>query len=302
MGLIYMIENMINAKKYVGQTVFTLQKRWNEHKKDASSEKNCKYPIHKAIKKYGVDNFKISVLEDDVDNNELNTREQYWISRLDTYILNGNGYNCTLGGEGTREIDYEEVYKLWDQGLSIADIYTKLNRDRGVIRQIIQTLDSYSEEEARRRGALDKKYVTANDGQPTYLNNRKIYNHHTVLQFDKYGNFIREYANAVEASEQTNIFPQTIIKSLNHKLKHAGGFQWRYSDDKDTPNDISDFFIKRTVLQIDPLTGEILNEYKNPSAASKMNNVCASSIRNGCQDENRLINGYKWRYRYTKME
>lgn len=83
---------------------------------------------------------------------------------MDTYILNGNGYNCTLGGEGTREIDYEEVYKLWDQGLSIADIYTKLNRDRGVIRQIIQTLDSYSEEEARRRGALDKKYVTANDG------------------------------------------------------------------------------------------------------------------------------------------
>ena len=102
------------------------------------------------------------------------------------------------------------------------------------------------------------------------------------------------------ASEKTNIMEQTIIKALNYKLKHGGGFQWRYSDDKNIPNDISDFFITRTVLQIDPITGEILNEYKNPLVASKMNNVCESSIRNGCKDEDRLINGYKWRYKYTK--
>lgn len=83
---------------------------------------------------------------------------------MDTYILNGNGYNCTLGGDGIREIDYNEVYNLWDQGYSIADIYTKLRRDRSTIRKIIKNLDSYSEEEARRRGTLDKKYVTTKDG------------------------------------------------------------------------------------------------------------------------------------------
>lgn len=134
------------------------------------------------------------------------------------------------------------------------------------------------------------------------MNNRKIYNHHTILQFDKYGNFIEEYANAAEASEKTNILKTIINRALNHKLKHAGGFQWRYSDDKNMPNDISDFFIVRTVLKIDPLTLKIIDEYKNPEEASRLNGVSASSIRNGCKYDGRLINGYMWKYKYTNND
>lgn len=89
---IYLITNKVNGKKYVGQSI-DIEKRWKDHIRDS---KKSEYTIHKAIRKYGVENFEFSVLEEcPVD--KLDEREIYWISELDTY---NNGYNMTLGGEG----------------------------------------------------------------------------------------------------------------------------------------------------------------------------------------------------------
>lgn len=89
---IYLITNKVNGKKYVGQSI-DIEKRWKDHIRDS---KKSEYTIHKAIRKYGVENFEFSVLEEcSVD--KLDEREIYWISELDTF---NNGYNMTLGGEG----------------------------------------------------------------------------------------------------------------------------------------------------------------------------------------------------------
>ena len=38
-------------------------------------------------------------MEDNIPQEELNTKEKYYIALFDTY---SNGYNCTLGGDGGR--------------------------------------------------------------------------------------------------------------------------------------------------------------------------------------------------------
>lgn len=48
------------------------------------------------MKKYGVKNFSISVLEE-CENERLNEQEKYWIKIKDSYY---NGYNLTFGGDG----------------------------------------------------------------------------------------------------------------------------------------------------------------------------------------------------------
>lgn len=96
---IYTITNKINNKKYVGQTIDT-EKRWKEHQYNA---KNNLYPtiyLYNAMKKYGLENFTFEVIESDIPLEEINAREEYWIEKLNT--LRPNGYNLTLGGEGTK--------------------------------------------------------------------------------------------------------------------------------------------------------------------------------------------------------
>ena len=74
MGIIYKIENKINHKIYIGQTRFTLERRIKEHFK---TYKNLH--IDNALRKYGLDNFDISILED-VDNSRLSEREIYLLA------------------------------------------------------------------------------------------------------------------------------------------------------------------------------------------------------------------------------
>jgi group I intron endonuclease len=92
-GYIYLIENSINGKRYVGQTEKTISQRWNSHKRSRSSQ----YPIHLALKKYGVQNFTISQIDCCISEEELNRQEKYWIARLNTIVP--NGYNLSSGGD-----------------------------------------------------------------------------------------------------------------------------------------------------------------------------------------------------------
>jgi group I intron endonuclease len=92
-GYIYLIENEINSKLYIGQARDP-DKRKREHLRGSSG---CPY-LKAAIGKYGKDNFDFVILENCSSQEELNTREQLWIQELNT--LAPAGYNLTLGGEG----------------------------------------------------------------------------------------------------------------------------------------------------------------------------------------------------------
>lgn len=96
---IYVIKNLINNKQYVGQTV-DVEKRWKEHKLNAKRGTDTTIYLYNAMKEYGIDNFEFRVIEENIRLDEINDKEEYWIKELDT--LRPNGYNLTLGGEGTK--------------------------------------------------------------------------------------------------------------------------------------------------------------------------------------------------------
>lgn len=101
-GEVYLVTCLLNKRKYVGITTRGYLNRWKSHIRASMKEKDD-YRFHKAIRKYGVSNFKIEVLEDKsyVNPNRLANwlfkREEYWI-RL--YNSNHVGYNMTKGGDG----------------------------------------------------------------------------------------------------------------------------------------------------------------------------------------------------------
>jgi len=93
-GIIYIATNTINNKVYIGQTIQGLQKRKSQHIKNAVSKCDNMY-FHKAIRKYGKDNFKWEVLVD-CPISDLNDQEIYWIKYWDSF--GKRGYNSTIGG------------------------------------------------------------------------------------------------------------------------------------------------------------------------------------------------------------
>lgn len=101
MGYIYKIVNQINQKIYVGKTTEKRPTdRYSQHRylaRHLDQDTSNSY-IHKAMAKYGLENFKFEIIEK-VDDSILNEKECYWIATLNTYIP--NGYNLTKGGEGT---------------------------------------------------------------------------------------------------------------------------------------------------------------------------------------------------------
>lgn len=109
-GYIYIITNLINGKQYVGQTVRTIDKRFEGHIKDA--KQNKKTYIINAIKKYGKENFKIEQIDIAYNQIELNLIEGVYISWFKT--LAPNGYNLTdiINGKGKLHESTKEKLRI----------------------------------------------------------------------------------------------------------------------------------------------------------------------------------------------
>lgn len=141
MASIYLITNNVNSKKYVGFTTSTIERRFYEHIRNAIN-KNLNTPLYKAIRKYGADAFSLKLLEsnDDIDYT-LKVLEEKYIKLYDTYT---NGYNCTLGGEGTLglKLTPERIQFLKDintgRKQSSEQIEKRVTKTRGMVRSVEQ--------------------------------------------------------------------------------------------------------------------------------------------------------------------
>src|SRR5579859_8194033 len=92
---IYTIQNKINNKMYVGQTI-NLKGRWRGHKSCAFN-KNDLRPLYCSMRKYSIKNFVMEALEEFDNLHECNEAEEFWIQFFQTYNRT-IGYNINLGG------------------------------------------------------------------------------------------------------------------------------------------------------------------------------------------------------------
>lgn len=215
---IYKIENLLNNKCYIGQSI-DIEQRWLKHKSAKDD-----FLIHKALRKYGIENFIFEILVI-CDQNELNAKECEYIKKYNSLIP--NGYNMIQGGSNGAGI------------------------------------------------SKSKK----------------------IFQYDLAGNFIAEYLSAKQASEIMNISHGNICSCCRGERNYAGGYQWRYENDKrplkhfETVVQIKN---KKVIQQVDINNGNIINEYPTLSAAGKDNAISIGNIGECCQGKRKTAGGFKW--------
>lgn len=224
-GFIYCVTNNINNKKYIGQTIRTIEKRWKQH---ASDSKRCSYYFHNAIKKYGIENFKINELEKIEKYNKedlkksLDKLERYYIKKFNTYK---DGYNSTLGGDSIGESTRKpvDVYNLDGQLLNTFDSLIDASSYYNVCHSDICLNCS-----GKLLVLLDK-YVFRyhNEEFSKYPTKRKI-PYKTVYQFDENGNFIKGYRTTGVAIKELNIKYTVLITEAIREKHKCAGFYWSY--------------------------------------------------------------------------
>lgn len=229
MAYIYKITNNVNDKVYIGQTSRSIPDRWKAHKHMALKTE-CQFPLYRAIRKHGIEQFNIEVIEE-CDTERLNERETFWIAFFDAYK---SGYNATLGGSGMKRIDEAKVKELWDEGFGIKKIARTLNTSANPVKWILRGYEPYLK-------TKDERYEKA-------LRN-KAYKSIAVKQYDANGMFLNLYPSLSEAERQTNTDASTIMRVCKYRSTYANGFQWRYADDDTPVGKVKIKFKKRNEVQ-----------------------------------------------------
>ena len=143
---IYKVTNKINGKVYIGQSV-DIGRRWRQH---MTAEDDIYF--HKAIQKYGVENFEWEVIEK-CKKSELDERESYWIEYYDSF---NKGYNCTKGGDGG-PVMHGSDHPNWKGGISLDPEYSKQYREANKEKR-----KEYYEENKEKEKERSKEYYAVN--------------------------------------------------------------------------------------------------------------------------------------------
>jgi group I intron endonuclease len=285
--IIYKIINTLNNKIYIGQD------RNNNPSYFGSGKK-----IQRAIKKYGKENFVKEILEECIDENHMNEREVYWISKYDSQDRK-IGYNISHGGkEGDREIGQNiaknGIYNYWvgKYGQEEADIRRKQqiekiikhNKENGT--ELTKKgryslwLEKYGKEEADRRHfewrlkiSQHQKYKLENGWKHTDESKEKI----------------SKSAKGRKLSEET--------KNKMRKPKPKGFSEKLSKLKKGVSTGPSKKRIK--VHQFD-LNGNFIHTWDSITDAEKQLKIF--NITAVCKGKQETAGGYKWTYENNENE
>lgn len=227
-GYIYRIDNLENGKFYIGQTIQTILKRWNEHVSDTVNLSDDMV-IHKAMRKYGIQMFTVEPIhtieaETKAELKErLNEREIQVIAELKP------DYNTAKGGLGhtgvsIRRFGVENHFYGKTHTEEARQKISEAHKGRYIGREV-------SEETKQKISEAKKGDKHPFKGKPLLhaLENAAKANRKKVHQYED-DVFICEFDSVKEAAESIGVTPPSLIHCLKGKSKRSGGFQWKYAD------------------------------------------------------------------------
>lgn len=240
---IYQYINLINNKVYVGQTN-NIDRRIREHKSNAFNPKSVNYNniIHRAIRKYGYENFAIEILETlpNSSHDLANEREMYWIAQKQSLITQ-HGYNVVEGGSNSwRSIfsqeDIAQIKSLITQGASYSDIQALYP----ISKTFISDINS------------GKYFYDENTEYPLfrYRISNDIYNA-LIEDLEKPELTFKELSEKYGLGEST-------VKKFNYGTLQPGYYNGEYPIRKITPQEYKRILIKDYLLNTDYSKKEIV--------------------------------------------
>lgn len=275
MGYIYLRTNLLNGKQYVGQvTEKQFKKRqwaWNDLKHPYAG-----VLINNARAKYGLSAFGFEILKECSDD-ELDYWETYFIEKLNTKAP--NGYNLTEGGGGNRGYVLSEETKR-----KMSEAKRGKPRSEETKRKISDTQKGkqFSDETKRKLSEVNKGKQLSEETKRklSELNKGKTLSDETKRK-------LREANKGKKHSDETKIK----LRELHIGKKHSEEHKRKISES------LINGKLSKAVLQIDPLSNQIIAEFPSGIEVQRQLGYCQVSISKCCLGKQKISYGYKWQYK-----
>lgn len=220
---IYCIENLVNNKKYIGQSV-DIYGRFSKHKSSLNNDSHDNDYLQKSWRKYGEKNFKFYIIEL-CERNQLDDMENYYIDLYQTTIRDF-GYNLKSGGQAHNVVCQEVRQKISNAIRQSYDDDLKQLRKQKALNQWAnpeikakitgENNGMYGKkhsDEARKKmsEAAKRRCSTKRDRTPVYC-----------IELN------RTFEDAVTAAEELGCQSGSILRVCHGKGKTACGYHWQF--------------------------------------------------------------------------
>jgi group I intron endonuclease len=249
MGYIYLIENNVNKKRYIGQTIQDdINKRWNKHRQ--VNKKFIGTCLFNAYKKYGIENFKFKLICICFDS-DIDKFEEEYINKYNT--LYPNGYNMIEGGKSRKftpllkKIISEKLkgenHPMFGKHLKEETKQKLREKNSGINGPNYGKKLSQKQKDHLRKLAIERHKLLTNgqnektkqkisDSLKIYYNDETIKNKRNIKveQYDLSGNHIKTYISMNEAAKEIGVAQISISKASdpnNTKYSTCKGFIWK---------------------------------------------------------------------------
>ena len=264
-----------SGKRYVGQTGMKPERRWGKDgsyylKKKNNGEYVQRYFAH-AILKYGWDNFDHEIIASNLTKEEADNFEKILIDKLNTRN-HQYGYNIREGGSHGK-LSEETRRKL-----------SELNKGKT------------ASEEARKKMSESRKGRTLSDKARKAL--EKSHEGRKITQYSLQGEFIKIWKSISEAGRCLNIDASSIAKCCKEHYRNAGGFIWKYFEDKLTEEDLilRNKSKRETCVAQYTLSGELVCVFNSMKEASSKTGIYYNSISRCCMGIRNSAGGFIWKH------
>ncbi len=258
LGVVYKITNPAGAI-YIGSTIDFKDRTWIYR---AGKCKN-QTKLYESIQKYGWEQHKAEIIW------EGNESEMHKMERL-----------------------YGEEYSVLDKEKGLNAMLPGYDNKKGKVSQ--ETIDKFIERSPigipLSRETKEKMSKNSKRHAPSIETLRKsvLINGRKIVQLDKSGNFIKEFANASVAAKEIGVGRTSIKNNLTGGSPSAGGFVWKYADGG------SPRTFDRRVIRMDK-DGNELEEYGSMADAGRAFGIHATSIRYVIDRGGKTAAGFRWK-------
>lgn len=307
--IIYKLENKINNKVYIGQTIQKLNRRITDHVLK-SKKVGKKTVFSAALKKYGIENFNITILDKATSKDELNSKEILWISKYNSVYP--NGYNMDKGGNSRSwnelsrkklsesKIKSEKQIRVkvfkFDKSGHIVDFFrdTKTARENGIKIPMKNILES-------KTFAIEKDgfiYTTKKELFYKFLKKKKLEVDKEIIYFDKNGKTIGKYKTTLDMERKTKKTNTGISLVLRGKQKVFEDYSFVLYSSAATIDEINNrlnYTMPKAVKKIRMFNDNVDKVFENATMAQKVTGINRQLIAMACKKKS-LYKGYNWEY------
>jgi len=218
---IYKITNKTNNHCYVGQSV-NIEKRWKQHIRTFENTRSSiyNYPLYRAIRKHGIENFTFEVLEQVDNKKQLTAKEQHWFDILKPV------YNQSIPSDASNTTS-KPIYQIDKKTLKIVKRYDSASdAEREVKNSNIHAAAKLDYDTQKSAAGYYWCYEEDYNNwiEPKYKETKRV-----IAMLDKKDeSTIKVFDSTVQAANYVGTHKTYINAALNGRRNTAKGYKWKY--------------------------------------------------------------------------